>query len=148
MLKSNLKIIIVNVVDGQNVQDKVMIVVENLIIGNLDLIVIYVIGEFVLFGVIVVVENQGWQKDIKVFGWDLMVKVIFGIDGGYVIVVLQQDLEKMGVEVLNVLNSIMLGKIVLKIILVLVMVVIKVNVDLYCLLFKQVSVFCLWLIGW
>jgi ribose transport system substrate-binding protein len=42
------------------------------------------------------VENQGRQKDIKVFGWDLTAKAISGIDGGYVTAVLQQDPEKMG----------------------------------------------------
>ncbi len=59
-------------------------------------------------------ENQGRQKDIKVFGWDLTAKAISGIDGGYVTAVLQQDPEKMGAEALNALNSITSGKTVPK----------------------------------
>ncbi|MCP6745077.1 substrate-binding domain-containing protein, partial [Klebsiella pneumoniae] len=70
-LKSNPKITIANVVDGQNVQDKAMTAAENLITGNPDLTAIYATGEPALLGAIAAVENQGRQKDIKVFGWDL-----------------------------------------------------------------------------
>ncbi|PLK88957.1 sugar ABC transporter substrate-binding protein, partial [Klebsiella pneumoniae] len=102
-LKSNPKITIANVVDGQNVQDKAMTAAENLITGNPDLTAIYATGEPALLGAIAAVENQGRQKDIKVFGWDLTGKAISGIDGGYVTAVLQQDPEKMGAEALNAL---------------------------------------------
>ncbi|MFO5976134.1 substrate-binding domain-containing protein, partial [Klebsiella pneumoniae] len=90
----------------------------------------------VLLGVIAAVENQGRQKDIKVFGWDLTAKAISGIDGGYVTAVLQQDPEKMGAEALNALNSITSGKTVPKTILVPATVVTKANVDSYRPLFK------------
>ncbi len=92
-LKSNPKITIANVVDGQNVQDKAMTAAENLITGNPDLTAIYATGEPALLGAIAAVET-GRQKDIKVFGWDLTAKAISGIDGGYVTAVLQQDPER------------------------------------------------------
>ena len=135
-LKSNPKITIANVVDGQNVQDKAMTAAENLITGNPDLTAIYATGEPALLGAIAAVENQGRQMDIKVFGWDLTTKAISGIDGGYVTAVLQQDPEKMGAEALNALNSITSGKTVPKTILVPATVVTKANVDSYRPLFK------------
>lgn len=135
-LKSNPKITIANVVDGQNVQDKAMTAAENLITGNPDLTAIYATGEPALLGAIAAVENQGRQKDIKVFGWDLTAKAISGMDGGYVTAVLQQDPEKMGAEALNALNSITSGKTVPKTILVPATVVTKANVDSYRPLFK------------
>ena len=135
-LKSNPKITIANVVDGQNVQDKAMTAAENLITGNPDLTAIYATGEPALLGAIAAVENQGRQKDIKVFGWDLTAKSISGIDGGYVTAVLQQDPEKMGAEALKALNSITSGKTVPKTILVPATVVTKANVDSYRSLFK------------
>lgn len=135
-LKSNPNITIANVVDGQNVQDKAMTAAENLITGNPDLTAIYATGEPALLGAIAAVENQGRQKDIKVFGWDLTAKTISGIDGGYVTAVLQQDPEKMGAEALNALNSITSGKTVPKTILVPATVVTKANVDAYRPLFK------------
>ena len=49
-LKSNPKITIANVVDGQNVQDKAMTAAENLITGNPDLTAIYATGEPALLG--------------------------------------------------------------------------------------------------
>ena len=135
-LKSNPKITIANVVDGQNVQDKAMTAAENLITGNPDLTTIYATGEPALLGAIAAVENQGRQKDIKVFGWDLTAQAISGIDGGYVTAVLQQDPEKMGAEALKALNSITSGKTVPKTILVPATVVTKANVDSYRSLFK------------
>ena len=135
-LKSNPKITIANVVDGQNVQDKAMTAAENLITGNPDLTAIYATGEPALLGAIAAVENQGRQKDIKVLGWDLTAKAISGMDGGYVTAVLQQDPEKMGAEALNALNSITSGKTVPKTILVPATVVTKANVDSYRPLFK------------
>ncbi|EPG8608904.1 substrate-binding domain-containing protein [Raoultella ornithinolytica] len=135
-LKSNPKITIANVVDGQNVQDKAMTAAENLITGNPDLTAIYATGEPALLGAIAAVENQGRQKYIKVFGWDLTAKAISGIDGGYVTAVLQQDPEKMGAEALKALNSITSGKTVPKTILVPATVVTKANVDSYRSLFK------------
>ena len=61
-LKSNPKITIANVVDGQNVQDKAMTAAENLITGNPDLTAIYATGEPPLLGAIPAGESQGPQK--------------------------------------------------------------------------------------
>lgn len=57
-LKSNPKITIANVVDGQNVQDKAMTAAENLITGNPDLTAIYATGEPALLGTIAAVETR------------------------------------------------------------------------------------------
>ncbi len=135
-IKSNKQITVADVVDGRNIQDNAMTAAENLITGNPDLTAIYATGEPALLGAIAAVENQGRQKDIKVFGWDLTAKAISGIDGGYVAAVLQQDPEKMGSEALKALNAITSGKTVPKKILVPATVVTKANVDPYRSLFK------------
>ncbi|MFD3237837.1 substrate-binding domain-containing protein [Rahnella perminowiae] len=135
-LKANKKITIADVVDGQNIQDNAMTAAENLITGNPDMTAIYATGEPALLGAIAAVENQGRQKDIKVFGWDLTAKAISGIDGGYVVAVLQQDPEQMGAQALRALNDITAGKTVPKRILVPATVVTKANVDTYRTMFK------------
>lgn len=135
-IKSSKGISVADVVDGRNIQDNAMTAAENLITGNPDLTAIYATGEPALLGAIAAVENQGRQKDIKVFGWDLTAKAISGIDGGYVAAVLQQDPEKMGEEALKALNDITAGKTVQKKILVPATVVTKANVDPYRPLFK------------
>lgn len=135
-IKGNKQITIADVVDGRNIQDDAMTAAENLITGNPDLTAIYATGEPALLGAIAAVENQGRQKDIKIFGWDLTAKAISGIDGGYVAAVLQQDPEKMGKEALKALNDITAGKTVAKRILVPATVVTKENVDSYRSLFK------------
>jgi len=135
-IKSNPGITVADVVDGQNVQDTAMTAAENLITGNPDLTAIYATGEPALLGAIAAVENQGRQKDIKVFGWDLTSKAINGIDGGYVTAVLQQDPKKMGEEAVKALNALASGKTVSKTILVPATVVTKANVDSYRAMFK------------
>ncbi|MDW8844362.1 substrate-binding domain-containing protein [Erwinia sp. MMLR14_017] len=136
IITANKQITVADVVDGRNIQDSAMTAAENLITGNPDLTAIYATGEPALLGAIAAVENQGRQKDIKVFGWDLTAKAISGIDGGYVAAVLQQDPEKMGEEALKALNDISAGKTVPKRILVPATVVTKANVDPYRPLFK------------
>ncbi|WP_370422316.1 substrate-binding domain-containing protein [Pantoea vagans] len=135
-IKSNPGITVADVVDGQNVQDTAMTAAENLMIGNPDLTAIYATGEPALLGAIAAVENQGRQKEIKVFGWDLTSKAISGIDGGYVEAVLQQDPKKMGEEAVKALNALTSGKTVSKTILVPATVVTKANVDSYRAIFK------------
>lgn len=135
-IKSNPGITVADVVDGQNVQDTAMTAAENLMTGNPDLTAIYATGEPALLGAIAAVENQGRQKEIKVFGWDLTSKAISGIDGGYVEAVLQQDPKKMGEEAVKALNALTSGKIVSKTILVPATVVTKANVDSYRAIFK------------
>ena len=135
-IKSNPGITVADVVDGQNVQDTAMTAAENLMTGNPDLTAIYATGEPALLGAIAAVENQGRQKEIKVFGWDLTSKAISGIDGGYVEAVLQQDPKKMGEEAVKALNALTSGKTVSKTILVPATVVTKANVDSYRAIFK------------
>ncbi|GME37981.1 MULTISPECIES: substrate-binding domain-containing protein [unclassified Pantoea] len=135
-IKSNAGITVADVVDGQNVQDTAMTAAENLMTGNPDLTAIYATGEPALLGAIAAVENQGREKDIKVFGWDLTSKAISGIDGGYVEAVLQQDPKKMGEEAVKALNALTAGKTVSKTILVPATVVTKANVDSYRAIFK------------
>ncbi|MCU5772610.1 substrate-binding domain-containing protein [Erwiniaceae bacterium BAC15a-03b] len=135
-IQSNPQITVADVVDGRNIQDDAMTAAENLITGNPDMTAIYATGEPALLGAIAAVENQGRQKDIKVFGWDLTARAINGIDQGYVAAVLQQDPEKMGAEALKALNAITSGKTVAKNILVPAEVVTKANVDPYRPLFK------------
>jgi ribose transport system substrate-binding protein len=135
-IKSNPGITVADVVDGQNVQDTAMTAAENLMTGNPDLTAIYATGEPALLGAIAAVENQGRQKEIKVFGWDLTSKAISGIDGGYVTAVLQQDPKKMGEEAVKALNALASGKTVSKTILVPATVVTKANVDSYRAIFK------------
>ncbi|TCW06465.1 monosaccharide ABC transporter substrate-binding protein (CUT2 family) [Raoultella sp. BIGb0138] len=135
-LKGHDGISVANVVDGRNVQDDAMTAAENLITGNPDLTIIYATGEPALLGAIAAVENQGKQKEIKIFGWDLTARAITGIDGGYVTAVLQQDPRKMGEEAVKALNAISSGKHVEKSIYVPATVVTKANVDSYRPLFK------------
>jgi len=135
-IKANKQITVADVVDGQNIQDNAMTPAENLNTGNPDMTAIYATGEPALLGAIAAVENQGRQKDIKVFGWDLTAKAIGGIDGGYVVAVLQQDPEQMGAQALKALNDITAGKTVPKKILVPATVVTKANVGAYRAMFK------------
>lgn len=135
-LKGHPAITVADVVDGQNIQDNAMTAAENLITGNPDLTAIYATGEPALLGAIAAVENQGRQKDIKVFGWDLTAQAITGIDGGYVVAVLQQDPKEMGAQALKALNRIAAGQTVEKVIPVPATVVTAKNVDAYRPLFK------------
>lgn len=135
-LKGHSGISVVGVVDGQNIQDNALTAAENLITGNPNMTAIYATGEPALLGAIAAVENQGRQKDIKVFGWDLTSKAISGIDQGYVVAVLQQDPLNMGVEAVKALNKVVAGQSVPKTINVPATVVTKGNVGSYRAQFK------------
>lgn len=135
-LKGHAGISVVGVVDGQNIQDNALTAAENLITGNPSMTAIYATGEPALLGAIAAVENQGRQKDIKVFGWDLTSKAISGIDQGYVTAVLQQDPLNMGVEAVKAMNKVVAGQSIEKNINVPATVVTKANVDKYRAEFK------------
>lgn len=125
-----------DMVDGKNVQDVVLSVVESLMMVNFIMKMIYVIGELVFIGVVLVVESQGCKGDVKVFGWDLIVQVIKGIDEGWVIGVVQQDLVGEGKVVVEVFMKFKKGEKIDLVINVLVMFVIKENVDKFKVMFK------------
>ncbi|MEM6711027.1 MAG: substrate-binding domain-containing protein [Pseudomonadota bacterium] len=93
------------VVDGQNVQDIALAAAENLITANPDLDAIYATGEPALLGAIAAVESQGVQDDVKVFGWDLTVQAISGIEAGYIVAVIQQDPAQMGATAVEILGD-------------------------------------------
>jgi ribose transport system substrate-binding protein len=135
-LQGHSGISVVGVVDGQNIQDNALTAAENLITGNPNMTAIYATGEPALLGAIAAVENQGRQKEIKVFGWDLTAKAISGIDQGYVVAVLQQDPLNMGVEAVKALNKVVAGQAVPKTINVPATVVTKANVDKFRQQFK------------
>lgn len=135
-LKGHSGITVVGVVDGQNIQDNALTAAENLITGNPSMTAIYATGEPALLGAIAAVENQGRQKDIKVFGWDLTSKAISGIDQGYVTAVLQQDPLNMGVEAVKALNKVVAGQSVAKTINVPATVVTASNVNAFRAQFK------------
>ncbi|WP_417698556.1 substrate-binding domain-containing protein [Psychromonas sp.] len=135
-IKSQSGIKVVDVVDGENVQDKAMSASENLLTANPDINAIYATGEPALLGAIAAVESQGMQDQVKVFGWDLSAEAVNGIDSGFVVAVLQQDPEEMGRVGVNSLNAYLSGKKIDKEISVPPTVVNKANVDQYRPLFK------------
>ena len=123
-------------VDGRNIQDNALAAAETLMTGNPDLTVIYATGEPALLGAIAAVESQGKQDQVKVFGWDLTAQAIKGIDGGYVIAVVQQDPAGMGAEGIEALVKLSKGESVEKVISVPVTIVTKANVEPYRAVFK------------
>lgn len=102
-------ITVAGVVDGQNVQDIALSAAENLITANPGLNAIYATGEPALLGAIAAVESQGRTGDIQVFGWDLTVQAIRGVDEGYVEAVIQQDPGEMGATAVRILGDLVDG---------------------------------------
>ncbi len=124
------------VVDGRNVQDTALSVAETLLTGNPDMNVIYATGEPALLGAIAAVQSQGRQADVKIFGWDLTVQAIQGIDAGFVVAVVQQDPSGMGAAALKALIAKSKGETVPAAIPVPVTIVTKANVDPYRAVYK------------
>jgi ribose transport system substrate-binding protein len=124
------------VVDGQNIQDNALAAAENLITANPDMTAVYATGEPALMGAIAAVESQGKQSDVKIFGWDLTVQAIAGIDAGYVTAVIQQDPSAMGAAAVDALKKVSDGGSVEKTISVPITIVTKENVEPYRAVFK------------
>lgn len=135
-IKGNDGIETVGVVDGRNIQDNALSAAENLITGNPDMTAIYATGEPALLGAIAAVESQGKQDTIKVFGWDLTAQAIAGIDGGYVVAVVQQDPAGEGTAAVEALDKITAGETVDKSISIPITIVTKDNVEPYRAVFK------------
>jgi ribose transport system substrate-binding protein len=133
---ANSNVSMAGVVDGRNVQDNALAAAENLITANPDLTAIYATGEPALLGAVAAIESQGKQGQVKLVGWDLTASAIKGIDGGYVVGVVQQDPAGMGSAAVDALMAIYKGGTVEKNISVPITIVTKDNVDPYRAVFK------------
>ncbi|MBI2718992.1 MAG: substrate-binding domain-containing protein [Rhizobiales bacterium] len=136
VVKADSNVTIAGVVDGRNVQDNALAAAENLITANPDLTAIYATGEPALLGAVAAIESQGKQGQVKLVGWDLTASAIKGIDGGYVVGVIQQDPSGMGAAGVNALMKLYGGGTVEKKISVPVTIVTKDNVEPYRAVFK------------
>jgi ribose transport system substrate-binding protein len=92
---------VVDIVDGQNVQEKALTAAENLLIGNPDLHAVFATGEPAFIGLAAAIKSQQKEKSVKLFGWDLSKQIIEGIDAGWVQGVIQQHPDKYGEESVN-----------------------------------------------
>ncbi|MBN9510964.1 MAG: substrate-binding domain-containing protein [Alphaproteobacteria bacterium] len=135
-LKADPGITTVQVVDGRNIQDNAMSVSETLLTGNPDLDAIYATGEPALIGAIRAVESQGRTDKVKIVGWDLSPAAIKGLDGGYVIGVVQQDPSLMGAAAVDALVTLHKGGTVPATINTKLTIVTKANVEPYRAMFK------------
>jgi ribose transport system substrate-binding protein len=122
---------IVQVVDGQNIQEKAQSAAENLFTANPDMDTVYATGEPALIGAVAAARSQGATDRVKLFGWDLSPSAIQGIDDGFVVGVVQQHPYTEGVKGVESLMSLKGGKTVPDNIDVPVTIVTKDNVDKY-----------------
>jgi ribose transport system substrate-binding protein len=136
VVKANANVVMAGVVDGRNVQDNALAAAENLITANPDLTAIYATGEPALLGAVAAIESQGKQGQVRLVGWDLTASAIRGIDGGYVIGVVQQDPAGMGAAAVDALKKLTTGGTVDKTISVPITIVTKANVEPYRAAFK------------
>ncbi len=136
VVKADSNVAIAGVVDGRNVQDNALAAAENLITANPDLTAIYATGEPALLGAVAAIESQGKQGQVKLVGWDLTASAIKGIDGGYVVGVIQQDPAGMGAAGVDALMKLGKGESVERNISVPVTIVTKDNVEPYRAVFK------------
>jgi ribose transport system substrate-binding protein len=136
VVKTDSNIAMAGVVDGRNVQDSALSAAENLITANPDLTAIYATGEPALLGAVAAIESQGKQDQVRLVGWDLTASAIKGIDGGYVVGVVQQDPAGMGAAAVDALVKIHGGGTVDKSISVPITIVTKENVEPYRAVFK------------
>lgn len=136
VVKTDGNIAMAGVVDGRNVQDSALAAAENLITANPDLTAIYATGEPALLGAVAAIESQGKQGQVKLVGWDLTASAIKGIDGGYVVGVVQQDPAGMGAAAVDALMKIHGGGAADKSISVPITIVTKDNVEPYRAVFK------------
>lgn len=136
VVKADSNITMAGVVDGRNVQDSALSAAENLITANPDLTAIYATGEPALLGAVAAIESQGKQDQVRLVGWDLTASAIKGIDGGYVVGVVQQDPAGMGAAAVDALVKIHGGGTVDKSISVPITIVTKENVEPYRAVFK------------
>jgi ribose transport system substrate-binding protein len=127
---------VVNIVDGQNVQQKAMSSAENLMIGHPELNALFATGEPALIGLAGAVKSQNKEDSVKIFGWDLSKQVIEGIEEGWVEGVVQQHPDEYGSEAVKAAVKLANKEEVEKNISVPVTIVTKDNVDEFKGLFK------------
>ncbi|WP_339283744.1 substrate-binding domain-containing protein [Oceanobacillus sp. FSL K6-3682] len=100
---------IVDILDGENVQEKALSAAENLFISNENLDAVYITGEPGYIGAVSAIKSQGVQDGVKLFGWDLSPQVVQGIDEGFVEAVIQQHPDEYGSEAVNAAYEIFQG---------------------------------------
>ena len=127
---------ILQVVDGQNVQEKALAAAENLVTSQPDMNMIYATGEPAMVGSVAAIKSQGAGDKIKVFGWDLTKEVIAGIDEGFVAGVVQQDPKTEGSEAVKAAKALAAGETPEKSVDVPIEIVTKENVEPYKAIFE------------
>lgn len=135
-LKKAPNMTVVQVVDGRNIQDNAMSVSETLLTANPGLDAIYATGEPALIGAVRGTESQGRTGNVKIVGWDLSPAAIKGLDGGYVLGVVQQDPSLMGAAAVDALVTLHKGGTVPKQINTRLTIVTEKNVGPYRAMFK------------
>jgi ribose transport system substrate-binding protein len=101
---------IIQVVDGQNVQETAQRAAEDLFTANPDMDTAYATGEPALIGAIAAARSQGVTDRISLFGWDLSESAIKAIDDGFLVGVVQQDPYTEGVEAVNAAMQLQAGE--------------------------------------
>lgn len=127
---------VVDIVDGENVQEKALSASENLFIANPDMKAVFVTGEPAYIGAVSAVNTQNKKDNIKLFGWDLSAQVIKGIDEGFVEAVVQQHPDKYGEEAVASAVKLLEGEEVESLLEVPASIVTKDNVDEFRSLFE------------
>ena len=122
---------IVQVVDGQNVQEKAQSAAENLFTANPDMDAVYATGEPALIGAVAAARSQSMTKKVTLFGWDLSPSAIQAIDDGFLEGVVQQDPYTEGLRGVESIMKLKSGGTVPKDITVPITIVTKGNVDKY-----------------
>jgi ribose transport system substrate-binding protein len=101
---------IIQVVDGQNVQETAQKASEDLFTANPNMTAAYATGEPAMIGAVAAARSQNVTDKVALFGWDLAQSVIQGIDDGFVVGVVQQDPYTEGMEAVNALVKLKQGE--------------------------------------
>nr|WP_272949396.1 substrate-binding domain-containing protein [Ornithinimicrobium humiphilum] len=124
------KVEVVQIVDGQNRQEKAVDEAENLLTAFPDLTYIYATGEPALIGTLAAIESQG-RTDVKVYGWDLSAEGIRALDNDLVEAIANQPAKEEGVQAIEIAARLARGEEVERDNLLDINVITKDNVDEY-----------------
>lgn len=130
------QVTVLDIVDGENVQEKALSASENLFIANPSMKAVFLTGEPAYIGAVSAVNSQKKKDDIKLFGWDLSPQVINGIDEGFVEAVIQQHPDQYGAEAVASAVKLLKGEEVESLLEVPATIVTKENVDEFRSLFE------------